>query len=158
MADKKINEYTQIGALSGDELFVISKDGQTYNCDADQVNDFVQATVDTKISEVRNGRTDNLVGGGVPSLDIDQYDCFNITGIDAPITDVQISGLAVDFRRIKIRLKDNGTSRLITWGSAFVSIGISLPTSTTTRKWHTLEFEYNDTLNAWGCVLSLVQP
>jgi hypothetical protein len=50
--------------------------------------------------------------------------------INAPVN----TAVAIDGHMLRFRLKDNGTSRAITWNAAFRAIGVTLPTATVVSK------------------------
>lgn len=69
------------------------------------------------------------------TIDSDSYDVYTITALAANLTINNPSGTPTEGQTILIRIKDNGTSRTLTWsGSQFRSIGITLPAATTANK------------------------
>lgn len=79
------------------------------------------------------------------------------TGLDAATT-IATTGTAINGQRLMIRLKDNGTSRALTWNAIFASGGPALPTSTTAGKWMHFGFIYNSTNTKWMLVASTTEP
>jgi hypothetical protein len=67
--------------------------------------------------------------------------------IDTPV----ITG-AVNGTTLLIRLKDNGTTRTITYAAIFRAIGVTLPTATTANKTVYIGFVYNATDNKWDAI------
>lgn len=63
-------------------------------------------------------------------------------------------GSASDGQPLLIRIKDNGTSRTISWGSQYRAIGVTLPTSTTASRTLYVMARYNAVDNFWD-VLSV---
>lgn len=61
-------------------------------------------------------------------------DLVKITAQAAGLTLANLSGTKVPGHGIVIRIKDNGTSRSITYGSEYRSIGVALPTATVISK------------------------
>lgn len=61
-------------------------------------------------------------------------DLVAITAQAANLTLANPSGTSVDGWGIVIRLKDNGTSRTITYGSQYRAVGVTLPTATVAGK------------------------
>ncbi len=57
-----------------------------------------------------------------------------------------------------VRLKDNGTSRAITWGGSYRGIAAALPSSTTLGKVMYMEFMANFTEGKWDMVRLIIQP
>jgi len=66
-----------------------------------------------------------------------------------------LSGTPTNFQKLIFRIKDNGTSRSITWGSDFEAKGVALPTATTMSKVLTVGFIYDTVTSKWGCVASV---
>ena len=89
-----------------------------------------------------------------PNADAD--DVVDITAIAQAFTIANPSGTPANFQSLRIRVKDNGTARAITWGSGYVAGGVSLPSTTVLSKILTLGFIYNtaNSLNKWQCVAS----
>lgn len=52
-----------------------------------------------------------------------------------------------------IRIKDNGTSRTLTWNVIYRAIGVTLPTSTTASKTIYVKAIYNSLDNKWDVIL-----
>ena len=89
--------------------------------------------------------------------DVDSYDAVDITAIAQAFTIANPTGTAVNFQALRIRIKDNGTPRVITWGTAYVSMGSTLPVITVLSKVTTLGFFYNSTTSKWGLVASTTE-
>lgn len=88
-----------------------------------------------------------------PSIDVDLYDQYNITALATAITGVTITGTPTDGQKLMLRIRDNGTSRNITWGTSFVGIGVNdLPTSTNASKTHLIGFIYDGVNAKWACI------
>lgn len=88
--------------------------------------------------------------------DADANDCVDITAIAQAFTIADATGTPTNFQKLIIRVKDNGTARAITWGSAYAAGGVALPSTTVLSKILTLGFIYNtaNSLNKWQCVAS----
>jgi hypothetical protein len=72
------------------------------------------------------------------------------------------SGTPVDGQKLIVRIKDNATSRALTWSSAtggFTAGGATLPTATVTGKYHHIGFSYvtANSLNKWMCLAAIVE-
>ena len=87
-----------------------------------------------------------------PSADND--DAVDITAIAQTFTIANPTGTPTNFQKLLIRIKDNGTARAITWGTAYAAQGISLPSTTVLSKILTIGFIYNtaNSLNKWQLV------
>ena len=87
----------------------------------------------------------------------DLYVAERLTGA---ITIAQPSGTPTNGQKLIIRLKDNGTSRGITWttsAGAFRAISVDLPVSTTADKLTYVGCIYNTTDSFWDVVASVTQ-
>lgn len=81
-------------------------------------------------------------------------DAVDITAIAQPFTIANPTGTPVNFQKLLIRIKDNGTARAITWGNDYIAGGVALPSTTVLGKILTLGFIYNtaNSLNKWQLV------
>lgn len=78
-------------------------------------------------------------------------DTFIITALGSSLTINAPTGTP-NAKRILFILKDSGTARALTWNSAYVPIGVSLPTTTVANKWIYVGAIYNATAAAWHVV------
>lgn len=94
-----------------------------------------------------------------PSINTDNYDAVAITALSVNITSMTtgLSGTPTNFQRLTFRIKDTGSARTLSWGSAFQAMGTTLPTTTTAGKILTVEFIYDSILSKWGCTRSVVE-
>lgn len=85
-----------------------------------------------------------------------ENDCLDITAIGSAVTIANPIGTATNFRKLLIRIKDDGTARAITWGSNYSAGGVALPSTTVLSKILVLGFLYNTAngLNKWCLVAS----
>lgn len=88
-----------------------------------------------------------------PSL----FDQYNITALAANISfDASTTGNPASGQKLIIRIKDNGTSRTISWAGSgsgsFRAIGVTLPTSTTISKVVYIGCIYNSDESFWDVV------
>ena len=74
---------------------------------------------------------------------IDAFDFISINAAASAIAFVNPTGTPVDGQRLIIRILDNGSARGLSWGTAYASGGIPLPTSTTAGKRTHLGFIYD---------------
>ena len=86
-------------------------------------------------------------------------DALEISELATAITSMTSGkiGTPHDFKRFTYRIKDNGTSRAITWGADFENRGATLPANTTLGKWHTIDVEYNEATGKLGCIRAIVE-
>ena len=94
----------------------------------------------------------SVTSSATPSIHVEKYACVNITALAVNITGFTITGVPTDFQQLIVRIKDNGTTRNITWWSSFTSMWATLPTATTASKVTTVGFLYDFALGKWGCV------
>lgn len=77
---------------------------------------------------------------------------YSITALASALT-IQTSGLAQDFDKILIRIKDDGTARVLTFDPAFFEAkGMALPTTTIAGKVITIGFIFDSVTGKFGCV------
>jgi hypothetical protein len=68
-----------------------------------------------------------------------------ITAQAAALTLANPTGTWVQGQSLRIRLKDNGTARAITFGANYRAMGVALPTTTVINKTMYMHFIYNST-------------
>lgn len=83
---------------------------------------------------------------------IASFDQYMYTALAANLTINAPTGTPVNGNKLLFAIKDNGTSRTLTWNAAFAPAGIDMPTSTTPNKWHYIGFIYNATAAKWHCI------
>ena len=79
------------------------------------------------------------------------FDMYAYTALAADLTINAPSG-AADGKRLMFRVKDNGTSRTLTWNAIYASAGPGLPTSTTAGKTTYVGLIYNSASSKWDCI------
>lgn len=84
-------------------------------------------------------------------------DLVEITAQAAALTVADPSGTPANGWGLVIRIKDDGTSRAITWGSGYRAIGVTLPTATVVGKQHYIGAIYNGAATKWDVVAVGVQ-
>ena len=101
-------------------------------------------------------RVGTTTSSATPTINTDNYDAYSITAQAAAITSftTNLSGTPVNFQKLIIRIKDDGTARAITWGASFEARGVALPTTTVISKVLTVGFIYDTVTSKWGCVAS----
>ena len=75
----------------------------------------------------------------------DSYDMVVITDQAVPLTLANPTGVWVQGKDLLIRIKDNGITRTIGYGTDYRAIGVTLPTFTTPNKTIYLGIVYNST-------------
>lgn len=113
--------------------------------------------------------SDSMVGGYAPRLqtvtssatitpDAAANDMVDVTALATGATFANHSNTPGDGQRLLIRIKDNGGSQTLAWGTAYASGGVTLPTATTAGKVHHIGLIWNAALSKWLCVAAVVQP
>lgn len=100
-------------------------------------------------------RIGTTTSSATPSITVTSYDQFNITALATNITSMTsgLSGSLVDGQKLMIRIKDNGTSRTITWGSSYQSSGVAtLLAATVASKTHFVGLIYDSVVAKLICV------
>lgn len=84
---------------------------------------------------------------------IDTTSIYDLTAQAAALTVANPAGTPRNGDVLIIRLKDNGTSQSISWGTAYSNIsGLSNLTATAAGKWHTIGATYNSAVTSWQIV------
>ncbi|MEM5784999.1 MAG: hypothetical protein QW469_00470 [Candidatus Aenigmatarchaeota archaeon] len=88
--------------------------------------------------------------------DISSYDAYHLTALAENLSIGAPTGTSNDGNKLIFRIKDNGTSRTLTWNSIYrASSDLSLPTATTAGKVIYLGFIYNSADTKWDLVAKL---
>jgi hypothetical protein len=82
----------------------------------------------------------------------DADDMVIITAQAAPLTLANPTGTWDQGRDLLIRIKDDGTSRAISYDTGYRAVGITLPTFTTANKTIYLGIVYNSTDSKWDVI------
>lgn len=84
----------------------------------------------------------------------DTYDCFSYTALAASLAINNHSTSTVsNFKKIEIRIVDNGTPRALTFDTNYVARGgIALPTTTVANKMMTLGFEWVSAISKYNLI------
>ena len=86
------------------------------------------------------------------TLNTDLYDALSITALASTLNTLSTYGNPNNFDRLIIRIKDNGSSQTLDWGTTFASYGVTLPTATIAGKIMSLGFVYDSIAALWGLV------
>lgn len=137
ITDKLGNSTIQtIDITSGIPIFRIGVDNNIYH---KEVPMYLSATTTTAASPAPNGAA--------------YSNKYTITAQASAAAFANPSGNPVDGNKLLIRIKDNGTARAITWGSAYMNSGGATMISTTSvNKTHLLGFIYDSAVSKWVCV------
>ncbi len=87
-----------------------------------------------------------------PAVNTDLYDCVNITGLNANITNMSssLTGTPVNFDQLEYRI--NGSAQALSWGPSFADGSVALPNATTNAKALHVWLEYDLALTKWACL------
>lgn len=112
---------------------------------------FTNKRINTRIVSAANYTTS-------VTMDFDLYDEYDITAQAWALLFNNPSWTAVNGQKRMIRIKDNGTSRALTYWSQFASWAATLPTATTISKKLWIWVEWDSTDSKWYCIATGVQP
>jgi hypothetical protein len=102
---------------------------------------------------LRVPRVTTITSSATPAINTDNCDSVNITALAAAITSMtsSLTGSPLNFQKLTIRIKDDGTARAIAWGASFEAKGCNLPASTVAGKVTTVTLIYDSIAAKWGC-------
>jgi len=104
-------------------------------------------------------RLQSLVSAGAVTPSIALYDFVDITALAQALSiENPVGTPAPGAPRLMFRIKDDGTSRALTWATSYVSGGVPLPSATVTGKIMLLGFLYYSSTSKWMLVASTVEP
>ena len=106
-------------------------------------NNFINLDTDkieSKVTTISSGATIE------PASDNTQY---NVTALAVGSVINAPTGTPVGGWKMLLRIKDDGTSRSLSWNAIYRGIGVTLPTSTTAGKVMYLGMTYNSTDTKW---------
>ena len=112
---------------------------------------------------VGHTRNTDITSSATPTYNVGASDWLNITALATNITNMSTNlsgtGFLEDGAMFGMTIKDNGTSRTLTWGSSFASYSsFALPTSTTAGKTLSFAFRWYDTAGVFGLLDYQIQP
>ncbi len=100
-------------------------------------------------------------GGGGDSIQVQTFtstatvtpeaddDLVIVSAQTGPLTVANPAGTATDGQGFVLRIRDNGTTRALTWGATYRAVGGTLPTTTTAGQWLYLPAAYNSADSKW---------
>ena len=80
------------------------------------------------------------------------YDMYMYTALAENLTINAPVGTPVNGNKLLFSIKDDGTSRTLTWNAAFAPVGVTLPTATTVGKWTYMGCIYNASATRWDVI------
>ena len=87
-----------------------------------------------------------------PTPNADTTYQYNLTALAEAAAFAVPSGTPTDGQELKIRIKDNGTTRALTWNAIYRVVGQTLPTDTTAGKLIYIGLIYNTADTKWDVV------
>ena len=99
-----------------------------------------------------NPRVNSVASSATPSPNSDNTDQFEVTALAANAAFANPSGTPVDGQVFIIRIKDAGTAKTLSFGTAYRAGDIALPTTTVISKTMYLGFIYNGADSKWDLV------
>lgn len=120
--------------------------------------DFVGTTDTQTLTNKRiNPRVTSTTSTTTPTPNIANEDMYILTALAGNATFGSPTGTPVQGNNLVIRIKDNGTSRTLSWNSIYRGIGLTLPTTTVVNKTMYLGFKYNSTDTKWDLIASTIE-
>lgn len=101
-------------------------------------------------------RSTVVTSTGSPTPNMDNTDLYVLTALATNATFGQPSGTLSQGQVLKIRVKDDGTPRTLTWNAAYRGVGVALPSTTVAGKILYVGAVYNLTDTKWD-VIAVVQ-
>lgn len=129
----------------GSGLSLVAKSFKSNNFKSGSVGWFLSSS---GIAEFNNGRFNQRIGTETTSTastpTADTVDQWNVTALAVADTFAAPTGTPTDGQELMIRIKDNGTGRVLAWNAIYrASSDLALPTTTTASKTMYLRFRYN---------------
>jgi hypothetical protein len=106
---------------------------------------------DLLVNNVRNVVNSQASASSV-APDIDTYDQYAFTALAAGLTINAPTGTAMDGMKLLFRIKDNGTSRSLTWNAIYRNVGTVLPPNTVISKVTYVGCVYNAAETKWDVI------
>ena len=149
------NEIIEVGAVSSDTFSSLTRGVEGTTAAAHSAGAIVELRITADIiNQFQTNKGVATVYTSTTSLtpnaatDKEIY----INALAGNLTVNNPTGTPNDGQRLIIRIKDNGTARTITWGTAYASVGATLPTTTVVSKWVYIGLIYNASASQWHCV------
>ena len=97
-------------------------------------------------------RVSSTASGSSVTPTIASYDQYVYTALAANLTINAPTGTPVVGNKLMFAIKDNGTSRTLTWNAAFAPVGVTPPAATTVGKWTYVGCIYNANATRWDVI------
>lgn len=99
-----------------------------------------------------NPRVSSAASASSLTPNISSFDQYVYTALAANLTINAPAQTLVTGSKLLFAIKDNGTSRTLTWNAAFAPVGVTLPTATTAGKWTYVGCIYNNSATRWDVI------
>lgn len=100
-------------------------------------------------------RVQSITSAASVTPDADIADLVDITALSVATAIATPSGAPQNGARLMFRIKDDGSSRALSWSGAYVSGGLPLPSATVPGKHMHLGFLFNSNTLKWMLIASL---
>lgn len=97
-------------------------------------------------------RETTTASNATPTPNADTTDIYTVTALATAPTFGAPTGSPVQGQKLIIRIKDNGTARVLAWNAIYRNLGTALPTTTVISKTLYCGFIYNATDTKWDLV------
>ena len=155
MTDRKISAHTEDTSLESTDVILVNITGPTTRkATLATLFSLLASYTHTLTNKRIQKRPVTVTQHATPTINTDNGDIFNITGLAQAITSMttNLSGTPVDGEMILIQITDNGTARAIAWGASFAStVEASLPVTTVLGKRLRTYLMYNSATSDWEC-------
>lgn len=154
-AGAQVNTVTSVASKTG-AVTLVKGDVGLGSVD-DTSNATERAAAATLANKRINPRVLSSASASSVTPTIATYDIYMYTALAANLTINAPGGSPVNGNKLLFAIKDNGTTRTLTWNADFAAAGVAIPTATTAGKWHHVGFIYNATAAKWFCIAATVE-
>lgn len=114
--------------------------------------DATTSTAQTFTNKRINPRVSSTASGSTLTPTVASFDQYAYTALAANLTINAPTGTPVNGNKLIFRIKDNGTSRTLTWNAAYRAVGVDLPTATVVGKTLYVGAIYNAADTKWDVI------
>lgn len=154
--DSKISALTSyVTPISSDELPIVDTTlATTKKITVVNLMAYIASLTLTLTNKRVNRRVAVITQSATPTINTDNGDIFQITGLAQAITSMSssLTGTPVAGNMMMIQITDNATARAITWGASFASTTVTLPTTTVISTMLRVGFQRNNANTVWDCI------
>ena len=104
------------------------------------------------VRAIVNPAITSLTTSGTPAPNVDTTDLYVLTALTQTATFGTPTGTPVHGQRLEIQIYSAGAQTLDFTNSAYVALGVVLPTTTVAGKWTYLMLQYNLTATKWHVI------